>query len=69
MPYSLELPDRDHDRWLLQRDLVQASQLLTEELLVTDASCARDTYLTALRESDRRALAQIDRILDHTRCS
>jgi Ferritin-like len=69
MPYSLELPDRDHDRWLLQRDLVQASQLLTEELLTTDPSCAGDAYLAALRESDGRALKQIERILDQARCS
>jgi hypothetical protein len=69
MPYSLELPDHDHDRWLRQRDLVQASQLLTQELVRTDPSCADDPYLVALRESDRRALDQIEHVLDRRGCT
>ncbi|NUT48589.1 MAG: hypothetical protein HOV94_14970 [Saccharothrix sp.] len=68
MPYSLELPDRDHDRWLLQRDLVQASQLLTAQLLSTDPSCEGDPYLVALRASDERALEQIEHVLSREGC-
>jgi hypothetical protein len=69
MPYSLELPDRDHDRWLLQRDLVQASRLLTDQLLETNRDCAHDPYVVALRESDRRALEQIEHILSRKGCT
>lgn len=69
MPYSLELPHHDHDCWLLQRDLVQASQLLVEQLAHTDPATARDPYLVALRESDRRALAQIEHVLDRKGCT
>ncbi|WP_447007923.1 ferritin-like domain-containing protein [Saccharothrix isguenensis] len=69
MPYSLELPDRDHDRWLLQRDLVQASRLLTEQLLTTNPDCAGDPYVVALRESDRRALEQIEHVLSRKGCT
>ena len=29
MPYTLALPRREHDRWVLHRDLLDASQLLT----------------------------------------
>jgi hypothetical protein len=69
MPYSLELPHHDHDRWLLQRDLVQASQLLTDQLLSTQPSSAGDPYLVALRESDRRALEQIEHVLSRKGCT
>lgn len=69
MPYSLELPHHDHDRWLLQRDLVQASQLLTDQLLSTDPAGADDPYLVALRESDRRALEQIEHVLSRKGCT
>ncbi|MFD0207049.1 MULTISPECIES: ferritin-like domain-containing protein [Saccharothrix] len=68
MPYSLELPHHDHDCWLLQRDLVQASQLLIEQLYEADSSYAEDPYLIALRESDRRALDQIEHILSRKGC-
>ena len=69
MPYSLELPHHDHDCWLLQRDLVQASQLLVEQLLDSAPSTGHDPYLVALRESDRRALAQIEQILSREGCT
>ncbi|ROP35661.1 ferritin-like protein [Saccharothrix texasensis] len=69
MPYSLELPHHDHDRWLLQRDLVQASRLLTDQLLSTDPSCGGDPYLVALRESDQRALEQVEHILSRKGCT
>lgn len=69
MPYSLELPDRDRDRWLLQRDLVEASRLLTDQLLETNPDCVGDPYVVALRESDRRASEQIEHVLDRKGCT
>ncbi|MCE6998110.1 ferritin-like protein [Saccharothrix sp. S26] len=69
MPYSLELPHHDHDCWLLQRDLVQASRLLVDQLVDTDPASARDPYLIALRESDQRALEQIEHVLGRKGCT
>ncbi|MFI9009864.1 ferritin-like protein [Actinosynnema sp. NPDC053489] len=69
MPYSVELPHRDRDRWLLQRDLVEASQLLVEQFVKTGESHADDPYLLALRDSDQRALAQIDQVLSRQGCA
>ncbi|MGW4113874.1 ferritin-like domain-containing protein [Actinosynnema sp. NPDC004786] len=68
MPYSLELPHHDHDRWLLQRDLVQASRLLTAQLADTDPDGPADPYLVALREADQRALDQIGHVLERKGC-
>lgn len=67
MPYSLEMPHHDHDRWLLQRDLVQASQLLIDQL--TDPDAPADPFLVALREADQRALEQIEHVLQRKGCT
>lgn len=56
MPYTLALPRRERDRWVLHRDLLEASQLLIARL-------APSRYLVALAESDQLALAQVERML------
>ena len=56
MPYTLALPRREHDRWVLHRDLLEASQLLIARL-------APSRFLVALSESDQLALAQVERML------
>ncbi|MGW5055628.1 ferritin-like domain-containing protein [Actinokineospora sp. NPDC004072] len=68
MPYSLDLPDRDHNRWLLQRDLLGAARLLVDELLTRHPHRVTDPYLTALAEADEQALSQVDRILSRAEC-
>lgn len=62
MPYTLELPRRERDRWALHRDLLEAAAALIETLRPL-ASAAGADYLTALAESDRLALDQVERML------
>jgi hypothetical protein len=61
MPYSLELPPHEHDRWLLHRDLLQAAAALIESLEPV-ASAQGVAYLTALAESDALVLEQVERM-------
>ena len=56
MPYTLALPRGEHDRWVVHRDLLEASAALLATLEPTP-------YLVALAESDRLALAQVERML------
>jgi hypothetical protein len=62
MPYTLELPRRERDRWALHRDLLEAAAALIETLRPLASPQGAD-YLTALSESDRLALDQVGRIL------
>lgn len=62
MPYTLDLPEHPHDRWIQQRELFCASQDLvarTKQL----APPKRRQYLIALEDSDRLALDQIEKII------
>lgn len=62
MPYTLELPRREHDRLLLERDLLRAAGTLVTRLrpLVSERG---ERYLTALDEADRLALGQLEVML------
>ncbi len=62
MPYTLELPRREHDRLLLQRDLLGAAAVLVSRLRPLTAERG-ERYLTALEQSDRLALEQIEVML------
>ncbi|MGW1992181.1 ferritin-like domain-containing protein [Embleya sp. NPDC001921] len=66
MPYTLDLPAREYDRWLLQRDLVEASQLLVAQLRHSGA-VPTDPYLVALEQTDELALDLIQGILSTNR--
>jgi Ferritin-like len=62
MPYTLDLPRRERDRWRLHRDLIEAAAALIGPLKhVTSREGRR--YLTALAEADALVLAQIRRLL------
>jgi hypothetical protein len=62
MPYTVELPDADADRWRLHLDLIEASRLQIVELQ-EGATPQQLAYLAALRQLDEGALAQIQRII------
>ncbi|WP_331766156.1 ferritin-like domain-containing protein [Embleya sp. NBC_00896] len=66
MPYTLDLPVHEYDRWLLQRDLVEASQLLVAQLRHSGAA-PEDPYLVALEQTDELALDLIQGILSTNR--
>jgi hypothetical protein len=61
MPYTLELPPSERHRWILHRNLLEASGKLIEELIERE-SPGRE-YLFALAEADRIAFAQVERML------
>lgn len=62
MPYTLDLPEHAHDRWIQQRELFRASEDLIAETKQL-APPERRQYLLALEDSDRLALDQIERII------
>ena len=62
MPYTLDLPRRERDRLLLERDLLRAAGALVTQL--RSLTSERGTrYLTALDEADRLALDQLEVML------
>lgn len=65
MPYTLVLPQPEANFWLLQHDLLEASEQITSELLADATSASHDghAYLRALREADKTALGWIDQVL------
>ena len=52
MPYTLELPSAEDERWQLHGDLIQASGHLIDALVPMTAS-DRGVYLRTLRDTDR----------------
>lgn len=58
MPYSLALPTREADCWRMHRDLLLASQAEIRRIQSTDHQRSA-RYLTALEQTDLRALTQI----------
>ncbi|MFF2147684.1 ferritin-like domain-containing protein [Kitasatospora sp. NPDC058190] len=63
MPYTLDLPAGDRNRWLLQRDLTEASLLAVDDLLGTTLTTEGEAYLRALRETDLQARDFVGRVL------
>lgn len=57
LPYSLDLPALERNRWILQRDIIMASQMLTARILkeTTPTDDQRD-YLIGLAKSDEKDL-------------
>jgi hypothetical protein len=67
MPYTLDLPADEIDRWRLQRDLYEAADAQIAVLLGEGprrASPAHRPYLVALREADRQARERVETILN-----
>ncbi|HEV7808534.1 MAG TPA: ferritin-like domain-containing protein [Solirubrobacteraceae bacterium] len=62
MPYTLALAQREHDRLLLERDLLRAAGALVASLRPLTSERG-ERYLTALDEADRLALAQLEVML------
>jgi rubrerythrin len=62
MPYTIDLPRQPRDRWIQQRELFRASQILIEQTSKL-APPERQRFLVALKDSDALALDQIERII------
>jgi hypothetical protein len=59
LPYTLELPDRERDRWRLHRDLIDLSRRLIAEIEREGA----DPVLDELKEIDAEGLDFVNRQL------
>ena len=62
MPFTLDLPVDDVDRWRLHLDLFEGARPIIEKLLQT-APASRHTYLQALLEGDNNSAAAINKML------
>jgi hypothetical protein len=62
MPYTLDLPLDEADRWRVHLDLLQSSQCLIDALL-EQAPMERHDYLRALRGGDDRLAVSIGQII------
>src|SRR5262249_53896338 len=62
MPYTLDLPEHPHDRWIQQRELFRAARILIEQTKQL-APPERQGFLASLEDSDALALDQIERII------
>lgn len=63
IPYSLDLPMGEHNRWRQHQDIIIGSQKLVKNLLEI-TSPENHTYLRSLRESDEGLLAIIRKLTD-----
>ncbi|HYM60543.1 MAG TPA: ferritin-like domain-containing protein [Thermoanaerobaculia bacterium] len=63
MPYTLDIPQSEDDRWRWHRDMLVASQHILDVLAVMESDERRRGYVAALRESDADFMAVIDRII------
>jgi hypothetical protein len=61
VPYTLDLPIGEANRWRMHQDLLEASQALTEKLLIS-ADESQKTYLYSLREADTKLNAIAEEI-------
>jgi hypothetical protein len=61
VPYTLDLPIGEANRWRMHQDLLEASQALTEKLL-TSADESQKNYLYSLREADTKLNAIAEEI-------
>jgi hypothetical protein len=61
MPYTLELPSAEGDRWRLHRDLLEASADEIDTLLAIGTT--HTDYLRALADADRLTLEQVELLI------
>ena len=62
MPYTLDSPLGEANRWRLHLDLLSASERLIE-LLLASAPATQHTYLHSMREADLQMRGTAERIL------
>jgi len=64
MPYTLDIPQSENDRWRWHRDMLFASRDLLDDLAKIETDERRRGYIAALRESDADLIKLIDRIIE-----
>jgi hypothetical protein len=63
MPYTLEIPQRESDRWRWHRDMLFASAHLLDLIAAIETDTRRKGYVAALKESDADLTLLMDRII------
>jgi hypothetical protein len=64
MPYSLDLPGDELDRWRLHRDLLVASRTLEDQLRASASITAeRRAYVDAMRDADAGAMRIVESMI------
>ena len=66
MPYTLDLPEGEPNRWRLHRDLLEASATLVRKL-ERIGNKEHDGYLAALRAADEQAFRTVEAMLGQSR--
>jgi hypothetical protein len=62
MPYTLDMPGRESNRWRLQLDLLEAAKLAIDELRPR-ATAGSERFLASLSASDQSAIERIQMML------
>jgi Ferritin-like len=63
MPYTLEIPQFEDDRWRWHRDMLFASQHILGILAMIDPDKRRQGYIAALRQADAELIEVMDRLI------
>jgi Ferritin-like len=63
MPYTLEIPQAESDRWRWHRDMLVASRHILDVLARIETDDRRKGYVAAMRESDADLMQVMDRII------
>jgi hypothetical protein len=63
MPYTLDIPQSESDRWRWHRDMLIASRHILDVLATIETDERRRGYVAALKEGDADLMRLIDRIL------
>jgi hypothetical protein len=63
MPYTLDIPQSEDDRWRWHRDMLVASRHILDVLATIETDDRRKGYVAALKEADADLMQLIDRII------
>lgn len=63
MPYTLNIPLRESDRWRWHLDMLVASRGILRHLAILDADAGRRGFSAALRDSDAQLIRRIELII------
>ena len=63
LPYTLDLPNGERNRWLFHRDLLEASARVNQKILDETKCPKQRDYLHSLKEADQNLLAIIESLV------
>ncbi len=63
MPYTMDIPEREVDRWRWHRDLLFAARDILDELAVRERGSPRLAYVRSMRDADANTIAIIEAMI------